>query len=71
MFTWIGSIVSLLGTILTSMVNFGLLEIWLVVFFSVVYLLGVHCITIAIQIPLDNHIQKVVIEQLNDGAITF
>ena len=71
MFTWIGSIVSLLGTMLTSKVNLGLLETWLVVFFSVVYLLGVHGKTIAIQIPLDNHIQKVVIEQLNDGAITY
>jgi uncharacterized membrane protein len=33
-------------------------------------LLGVHGITIAIHIPLNNHIQKVVIEQLNDDAIT-
>lgn len=70
MFTWIGSIVSLLSTILTSVVSFGLSETWPVVFFSVVYLLGVHGITIAIHIPLNNHIQKVVIEELNDDAIT-
>ena len=69
MFTWIGSIVSLLGTILTSVVGFGLLETWLVVFFSVVYLLGVHGITIVIHVPLNNYIQKVVIEELNDEAI--
>ena len=69
MFTWIGSIVSLLGTILTSVVGFGLLETWLVVLFSVVYLLGVHGITIAIHIPLNNNIQKVLIEGLNDKAI--
>ena len=69
MFTWIGSIVSLLGTILTSVVGFGLSETWLVVLFSVVYLLGVHCITIAIHIPLNNNIQKVLIEGLNDKAI--
>ena len=66
MFTWIGSIVSLLGTILTSVVGFGLSETWLVVLFSVVYLLGVHGITIAIHIPLNNNIQKVKIEKLND-----
>ena len=69
MFTWIGSIVSLLGTILTSVVGFGLLETWLVVLFSVVYLLGVHGITIAIHIPLNNNIQKVLIEGLNGKAI--
>ena len=69
MFTWIGSIVSLLGTILTSVVGFGLLETWLVVLFSVVYLLGVHGITIAIHIPLNNNIQKVLIDGLNDKAI--
>ena len=70
MFTWIGSIVSLLSTILTSIVSFGLSDTWLVVLFSVVYLLGVQGITIAIHIPLNNQIQKVLIEELNDEAIT-
>ena len=69
MFTWIGSIVSLLITILTSVVGFELSETWLVVLFSVIYLLGVHGITIAIHIPLNNNIQKVLIEGLNDKAI--
>ena len=70
MLTWIGSIVSLLITILTSVVGFELSETWLVVLFCVIYLLGVHGITIAIHIPLNNHIQKVKIEELNDEAIT-
>ena len=67
--TWIGSIVSLLSTILTSIISFGLSETWLVVLLSVFYLLGVHGITIAIHIPLNNQIQKVLIEDLNDEAI--
>ena len=66
MLTWIGSIVSLLSTILTSIISFGLSETWLVVLLSVFYLLGVHGITIAIHIPLNNQIQKVLIEDLND-----
>lgn len=70
MITWIGSIVSLLSTIFTSVIGFGLSETWLVVLCSVVYLSGVHGITIAIHIPLNNHIQKVLIEELNDEAIT-
>jgi len=69
MFTWIGSIVSLLITILISVINFGLSEAWLIVLMSVFYLLGVQGITIAIHIPLNNHIQKVVIEELSDEAI--
>ena len=55
--------------ILTSIIIFGLSETWLVVLFSVVYLLGVQGITIAIHIPLNNQIQKVLIEELNDEAI--
>ncbi len=70
MLTWIGSIVSLLSTILTSIISFGLSETWLVVLFSVVYLLGVQGITIVIHIPLNNQIQKILIEELSDDAIT-
>ena len=69
MLTWIGSIVSLLSTVFTSILSFGLSETWLVVLLSIFYLLGVHGITIAIHIPLNNQIQKVLIEELNDGAI--
>ena len=70
MLTWIGSIVSLLSTILTSIISFGLSETWLVVLLSIFYLLGVQGITISIHIPLNNQIQKVVIEELNNEAIT-
>ena len=69
MFTWVGSIVSLVTTIVTSVISFGLTETWLVVLLSVIYLLGVHGVTLAVHIPLNNHVQKVVIEELNDEAI--
>ena len=69
MFTWVGSIVSVLSTVFVSAVNFGLSETWLIVLISAVYLLGVQGITIAIHIPLNNHIQKVIIEKLSDKAI--
>ena len=69
MFTWVGSIVSLVTTIFTSVISFGLAETWLVVLLSVIYLLGVHGVTVAVHIPLNNHVQKVVIEELNDEAI--
>ena len=69
MFTWVGSIVSLVTTIVTSVISFGLAETWLVVLLSVIYLLGVHSVTLAVHIPLNNHVQKVVMEDLSDEAI--
>ena len=69
MFTWIGSIVAMLTTILVSLVSVGLPETWLILLIGVAYLLGVQGITISIHIPLNNHIQKVIIEELNDETL--
>ena len=69
MFTWIGSIVAMLTTILVSLVSVGLPETWLILLIGVAYLLGVQGITVAIHIPLNNHIQKIKIENLNDEAL--
>ena len=69
MFTWIGSILAVLATILISVFSVGLAETWLIVLVGVAYLLGVQGITAAIHIPLNNQIQKVLIEELNDEAI--
>ena len=69
MLTWIGSIVAILATILVSLVSIGFAEAWLIVLIAVAYLLGVQGITVAIHIPLNNHIQKVKIEELNDETL--
>ena len=69
MFTWIGSIVAMLTTILVSLVSVGLPETWLILLIGVAYLLGVQGITVAIHIPLNNHIQKLKIEELNDETL--
>ena len=69
MFTWLGSIVAMLTTILVSLVSVGLPETWLILIIGVAYLLGVQGITVAIHIPLNNHIQKVKIEELNDETL--
>ena len=68
-FTWIGSIVAMLITILVSVISVGLSETWLIVVIGVVYLLGVQGITVAIHIPLNNRIHKVKIEELNDETL--
>ena len=69
MFTWIGSIFAMLTTILVSLVSVGLPETWLILLIGFTYLLGVQGITVAIHIPLNNHIQKVKIEELNDETL--
>ena len=69
MFTWIGSIVVMLTTILVSLISVGLSETWLIVLICAVYLLGVQGITVTIHIPLNNHIQKVKVEELNEKML--
>ena len=69
MFTWIGSILAVLATILISLFSVGLVETWLIVLVGVAYLLGVQGITAIIHIPLNNHIQKLNIEELNDKTL--
>ena len=69
LFIWIGSILAVLATILVSLVSIGFAEAWLIVLVAFVYLLGVQGITVAIHIPLNNHIQRIKIEDLNDEAL--
>ena len=69
MFTWIGSIVAMLTTILVSLVSVGLSETWLILLIAAAYFIGVQGITVAIHIPLNNHIHNVKIEELNDGTL--
>ena len=67
--TWLGSILSILSTILISIVIVGLLEAWLIVLIGVVFLLRVQGITISIHLPLNNHLQKLNVNELNDQPL--
>ena len=69
MFIWIGSIVSILTTILVSLVIIELSKAWPIVSIGIVYLLVVQGITITIHIPLNNHTQNIKIEKLNEKSI--
>ena len=50
---WVGSIISVLGTIITSILSLGIVEAWPIIFVGVIYLLGVQVITILIHLPLN------------------
>ena len=62
---WIGSIVSVLSTIITSILCLGILDAWLIIFVGVVYLLVVQGITISIHLPLNKSIQNIDINSSN------
>ena len=62
---WIGSIVSVLSTIITSILSLGILDAWLIIFVGVVYLLVVQGITISIHLPLNKSIQNIDINSSN------
>ena len=62
---WVGSIISVLITIIISIFTLGLLEGWKIIFVSLVYLIGVQAITIIIHLPLNRRIQNIDINSTN------
>ena len=67
---WIGSIVSVLSTIITSILSLGILDAWLIIFVSVVYLLLVQGITILIHLPLNKSIQNIDTNSSNSKTLS-
>jgi uncharacterized membrane protein len=67
---WIGSIVSILSTIITSILSLGILDAWLIISVSVVYLLLVQGITILIHLPLNKSIQNIDINSSNSETLS-
>ena len=63
--TWLGSVISVICTILSSIIIVGLLEALLIIFVGAVYLFGVQGITISVHLPLNNRIQKMNINKMN------
>ena len=66
MITWIGSIISILLTIIVATATTGLSNSWLIIPVGVIYLLGVQGVTTAIHLPLNKHIQKMNIDKMTD-----
>ena len=76
MLTWVGSIISILSTIIISILILGISDAWYIVLVGIVYLLGVQVVTFSIHIPLNNHLQqfdfdKLDTEKLNKERLKF
>ncbi len=70
MLTWIGSIISVLGAILASILSPDLGKTWFIVLIGVVYLLGVQGITITIHLPMNNHIKDLNLDELDNQTLS-
>ena len=66
---WVGSIISVVSTIIISIFTLGLLEAWKIIFVSLVYLIGVQAITIIIHLPLNRRIQKIDINSTSSQSL--
>lgn len=69
MFIWVGSVFSTLALLLQSFFIASDSIHWYTAIISLIFLLGVQLPTIVINIPLNNHIQKLNIESMSDDSL--
>ena len=69
MLTWIGSIVSVLGTVFCAILSLEFRESFLIMIGGFVYLLGVQGITMSIHLPLNNKLQELVLDELSNQIL--
>jgi len=63
MLIWIGSILSVISTIVFSIFNINADYSIFIIVTGFFYLIGVHGLTISIHIPLNNNIQKIDVDK--------
>jgi len=69
MLTWVGSIISVFSVMAISILSLGVSDAWIIFVVGLIYLLGVQGITISIHLPLNNHIQKIDINDMNNQSL--
>ena len=70
MLIWVGSIISVITTIITSIVYVDFPDALLTFLVCIIYLLGVQGVTFIIHIPLNNHVQKLQVDKLEDQEVS-
>ncbi len=68
MLIWVGSIISVITTIFTSIVYVGFPTASLPLLVCFIYLVGAQGVTIIVHIPLNNHVQKLQVDKLEGQA---
>jgi uncharacterized membrane protein len=69
MLLWVGSVISIGSAALLSFWTESLNEWWMVVLAALVYMLGVQVPTVAINVPLNNGLQAVDVENAPEAAL--
>ena len=70
MLAWVGSIVSLVATMILGFIEHHGIERWTVFAIGFVYLIGVQGITIRIHLPLNNRLQRLEIDEMDPESLS-
>ena len=70
MLAWVGSIVSVVATMILGFIELHGIERWTVITIGFVYLLGVQGITILIHLPLNNRLQRLEIDEMDPESLS-
>ena len=70
MLAWVGSIVSVVSTMILGFIELHGIERWTVFAIGFVYLMGVQGITIRIHLPLNNRLQRLEIDEMDPESLS-
>ena len=70
MLAWVGSIVSVVATMILGFIELHGIERWTVITIGFVYLMGVQGITIRIHLPLNNRLQRLEIDEMDPESLS-
>ncbi len=70
MLAWVGSIVSVVATMILGFIELHGIERWTVIAIGFVYLMGVQGITILIHLPLKNRLQRLEIDEMDPESLS-
>lgn len=68
MLVWVGSVVAMLATAVLAFGQLSGVQLVLMIVATAVYLLGVQLPTVTINVPLNNQLQRVEVDQLSERA---
>ena len=70
MLAWVGSIVSVVATMILGFIELHGIDRWTVITIGFVYLIGVQGITIRIHLPLNSRLQRLEIDEMDPESLS-
>ena len=69
LFIWLGSVISVLATMVSAVIIPEFRDAWLIICVGGVYLIGVQGLTMAVHLPLNSRIKKLDISKLDNEVV--